>query len=123
VGGRGQSDRQKELAGQTFKALTAYTQAQEFSHFGSELAIAAQRDLTRGSQIYKLLEQGPNETYPLAEQTLMMDILLNIAANEVLDVSKLKATVHTSAGQLHDDADFEKVRDSLKNNVVVEAKK
>jgi F-type H+-transporting ATPase subunit alpha len=55
VGGRGQDARQKQLGGQVFKTLTAYAEAQEFAHFGSELAVAAQQDLTKGERLYKLL--------------------------------------------------------------------
>jgi F-type H+-transporting ATPase subunit alpha len=123
VGGRGQSDLQKELAGQTFKALTAYAQAQEFSHFGSELAIAAQRDLMRGSQIYKLLDQAPNETYQVGAQALMMDIVLHLQANEVLDIDKLKQQVREAAAKIVPTGDYEKVRNDLRGKVVKEAKK
>lgn len=35
VGGYGQNDRQKNIAGRVFKHLAKYQQAKEFSHFGS----------------------------------------------------------------------------------------
>lgn len=123
VGGRGQSDRQKKVAAQTFKVLTAFKQAQEFSHFGSELAIAAQQDLTRGQQIYKVLNQAPGETYSLIAQTLMMDIALNLQQNEVLDVPSLKANVAEFAAKITKDEEFDKVRDELKAKSLVELKK
>ncbi len=123
VGGRGQSTRQKQVAGQAFKTLTAYSQAQEFSHFGSELAIAAQRDLTRGQQLYKVLNQAPGETYSLMAQTLMMDIALNLQDNEVLDVPTLKSNVAEFAAKVTKDEVFEKTRDELKAKSLVELKK
>ncbi|HSX07584.1 MAG TPA: sodium-transporting two-sector ATPase [Candidatus Saccharimonadales bacterium] len=123
VGGRGQNLRQKQLAGQTFKVLTSYAQAQEFSHFGSELAIAAQRDLSRGQQMYKVLNQAPGESYSLVAQTLMMDITLNLQDNEMLDVSTLKANVAEFATKVTKDEEFEKVRDELKAKSLVELKK
>ncbi len=123
VGGRGQSTRQKQIAAQTFKVLTAHAQAQEFSHFGSELAIAAQRDLTRGQRIYKLLNQTAGETYTLTAQTLMMDIVLNLQDNEVLDVPTLKTNAPEYAKKITKDEDFDKVRDELRAISLVGLKK
>ncbi len=42
VGGVGHNKRQKALASQTLKLLASYREAEEFSHFGSELAIGSQ---------------------------------------------------------------------------------
>jgi len=123
VGGRGQSTRQKQIAGQTFKVLTAYAQAQEFAHFGSELAIAAQRDLARGKQVYKILNQAPGESYSLVAQTLMMDIALNLQDNEVLDVARLKANVNAVAQTVTKDEQFEAARNDLKLKSLEEIKK
>jgi len=123
VGGRGQGPRQKQLAGQVFKALTAYAQAQEFAHFGSELAVAAQDDLARGERLYKLLNQIPGERYTLASQTLMLDILLGLQAHESLDIDSLKKAVAGFAAQIKTDKDYERVRDSLKAQSLVELKK
>lgn len=117
VGGRGQKNRQKKQAGELFKALTAYAQAQEFAHFGSELAVAAQQDLTRGDLLYKVLNQIPGETYTFAEQTLMLDICLNIGEGEQINVEALKAATKEMGKQLTDIDDdnlFESIRDQLK---------
>lgn len=123
VGGRGQSTRQKQIAGQTFKVLTAHAQAEEYSHFGSELAIAAQRDLVRGQQLYKVLNQAPGESYSLMAQMLMMDIALNLQETEMLDVPTIKSVVAEFAARVTKDEEFEKVRDELKAKSLVELKK
>lgn len=126
VGGRGQLMRQKLLAGQTFKALTAYAQAQEFARFGSELAVAAKADLARGERLYKLMNQIPGERYTLVAQTLMLDIAINLADNESLDIALLKKQSNDAAKNVedpNDDKSFDKVRDELKAKSLVEIKK
>jgi len=123
VGGRGQDARQKQLAGQTFKALTTYAQAQEFAHFGSELALSAKQDLARGELLYKMLNQIPGERYPVHAQTLMLDIILNSHEGEAISIELLKKHVLEAAAQIKDDKDFESVRDALKIKSMMELKK
>jgi len=123
VGGRGQNPRQKKLSGQVFKALTAYKQAQEFAHFGSELAVAAQNDLARGERLYKILNQVPGERYTLAQQALMLDIALGLSEQESLNVDLLKSQVVEASKGIKDDKDFEKARDDLKAKSLVEVQK
>lgn len=122
VGGRGQNERQRQLSAQMTKALNTYNQAQEFAHFGSELALAAQKDLVRGKQIYELLGQGIGVTYNVVAQQLMLDILLNLQ-DEALDINQLKASVIEYAAKITKDEDFDKVRDELKAKCLMVAKK
>jgi F-type H+/Na+-transporting ATPase subunit alpha len=114
VGGRGQNNRQRQLSAQMTKALNTYKQASEFAHFGSELALAAQKDLVKGKQIYELLGQATGETYNLMCQQLMLDILLNLQGEENIDINRLKASVAESATKVQSDKDFDHVRDELK---------
>lgn len=123
VGGRGQSKRQKTLGTQTLKALTTYAQAQEFAHFGSELALSAKQDLARGDLLYKLLNQIPGERYTLMAQTLMLDIVLNMQEGESINVEALKKAVSSEAPNVKNDGDFESVRDSIKAKSLVEVKR
>lgn len=124
VGGRGQTKRQQAQAGATFKALTAYNQAQEFARFGSELAVSAQNDLNKGQLLYKLLNQAPGETYSTKEQTLMLDICLNMQQGEQINVDGMKKAVRELAPQLKDDdSNFDELRNQLKAKSLVEVKK
>ncbi len=124
VGGRGQTKRQQAQAGATFKALTAYGQALEFARFGSELAVSAQNDLSKGQLLYKILNQIPGETYSFAAQTLMLDICLNLQQGEQINVEALKKSVLELAPQLKpDDSNFDALRDELKSKSLVEVKK
>lgn len=123
VGGRGQSMRQKQLGGQMFKALTTYAQAQEFAHFGSELAVSAKADLDRGTLLYKMLNQIPGERYSLMTQTLMLDIILNMQTGEMINVESLKKNVLEAATTIKEDKDFEPARDALKLKSLLELKK
>src|SRR5581483_1299039 len=77
VGSRGHNPRQKAQNQAVMQALTAYAQALEFSHFGTELSSSAQVDLIRGEKLRQLLSQIPGETYgPLAQQ-LMLEAALD----------------------------------------------
>lgn len=124
VGGRGQNKRQQAQAGATFKALTAYNQAMEFARFGSELAVSAQNDLARGQLLYKVLNQIPGETYNVAEQTLMLDVCLNLQQGEQVNVDALKKEVREHAKKVQENEDlFDVVRDELKSKIMVEVRK
>lgn len=123
VGGRGQSDRQKKLGGQTFKTLTAHAEAQEFARFGSELAVSSQQALSRGNLLFKLLNQAPGEHFTLMAQTLMLDIALNLEENQTVNLEALKQAVNEHALQVKEDKDFEPVRDALKQKTLLEGGK
>ncbi len=113
VGGLGLSARQKQLAAQTTMALNAFVQAQEFSHFASELGSDAKINLERGNRLYELFNQTPDETYSISAQTLILDIVLNSKAGQILDVKSLKLKAETIASSMSSDKDFEKARDEL----------
>lgn len=123
VGARGQTERQKQLSSQAMAAINSYRQAQEFAHFGSELALSAQKDLQRGKRIYELLNQAPNETYSVMAQMLMLDCIMNLEENQVLDVATLKHNIHDFAAQVEDDKDYDKVKERLLAHSLVELKR
>ncbi|HEX8226806.1 MAG TPA: sodium-transporting two-sector ATPase [Candidatus Saccharimonadales bacterium] len=123
VGGVGQSKRQHTLLAQTVTALNAYKQAEQFAHFGSELALTAQKDLERGKHIYELLNQSPEDTYSIVAQTLMLDIIMNLKDDQMLDVKLMKEHVKEYAAKVKKDEDFEKVCAELLKKSLVELKK
>lgn len=123
VGGRGQSERQKQLAAQAIAALNAYQSAQEFAHFGSELALAAQKDLQTGKRLYELLSQGPADTYALAAQMLMLDLALNAPEGQLVDVKRLKDAATELGSKIKDDKDYDKVKAEVLAKSAVELKK
>ncbi len=122
VGGVGHGKRQKTLAAQTLKTLADYRQAEEFSHFGSELAIEAKHALETGKRIFELLTQSPSVTYSLVAQQLMLDIVLNLEDGVVLDLPKLKMQVTKAAEEIDNDDKYDAVRDKLKASCLVELK-
>lgn len=125
VGGVGHNKRQKDLAAQTLKTLAAYREAEEFSHFGSELALEAKKALETGGLIFKLMTQKPTEVFSLMAQQLMLDVVLNRADGDMIDVDKLKEKANEFAGKVTDDKDetYENVKNQLKAESVVELKK
>jgi F-type H+-transporting ATPase subunit alpha len=119
TGGIGHSKRQKELAAKTLKTLADYRQADEFSHFGAELAVEARQVLASGKRIRKLLTQSPSETFSLMSQQMMFDIVLNLGSDEELDISRLKAEVADYASKITEDGDYDAVRDQLKARCLI----
>ncbi len=122
AGGVGHNKRQKALAAQILKILADYRQAEEFSHFGSELAIEAKRALLTGKQLFEVLTQSPSETFSLMAQQLIFDIVLNLADGEEVDLHLLKEKAPEYAVKVVKDDDFEPTRDQLKAECTVELK-
>lgn len=123
VGGRGHNDRQKNLGAQTMKALAAYRQAQEFAHFGSELALESKKDLELGKRIQEILNQAPGENYNVMSQQLMLDIAINLPEGDVLDIKAMKLAVEQISAMIKKDEDFDSIRDQLRTKSIVELKK
>lgn len=122
AGGVGHNKRQKALADKTLKTLAMYRQAEEFSHFGSELAVDAKRALDTGKHIFEILTQGPTDTYSLTCQQLMFDIVLNLEDGAQLDVNALKLHAPEYALKITKDEDFDAVCAELKSKCVAELK-
>ncbi len=114
VGGRGHNKRQKQLAGQTFRVLAAYRQAEEFSRFGTELAIEAKRDLATGKRLRELMTQAPGENFSVMSQQLMLDIVLNLADTEVLDIRAMKLAVAEFSAKVKDEPSYQAALTALK---------
>jgi F-type H+-transporting ATPase subunit alpha len=114
TGGIGHSKRQKALAAKTLKILADYRQADEFSHFGAELAVEARQVLASGKRILKVITQSPGETFSLMSQQLIFEVLLSVKPNEDLDISRLKTNAVALAPKVIKDEDFDVVRDELK---------
>jgi F-type H+-transporting ATPase subunit alpha len=123
VGSRGQSKQQKQLSTQVMSTLNAYVEAQQFSHFGSELALAAQKDLLKGKQLFEIFNQTPSETYSITSQVLMLDIVMNVNDSQVLDLKILKSQVADFASRIAKPEDYDKVRQELISKSSVELKK
>lgn len=115
VGGVGHNKRQKQLAAQTLKLLADFRQAEEFSHFGSELALEAKKALQIGKYVFEMLTQAPSDTYSLIAQQLMLDIILNITDGESLDISAMKLYVDEIAEKITNDDEYEKFKLELKS--------
>lgn len=116
AGGVGHTKRQQAIASSTLKILADYRQAEEFSHFGSELGAEAKRALATGKLIFEMLTQAPGDTFSLMAQQLGMDIILNLKDGEQVDISKIKLGVNEAAQKVTKDEDYEKVRDELKEH-------
>ncbi len=113
AGGVGHTKRQKDLAAKTLKILADYRQAEEFSHFGSELGPEAKRALATGKNIFEILTQSPSETYSLYAQQLMLDIVLGVTDDVILDTNLLKLNSNDFGSKITKDEEFDGVRDML----------
>jgi F-type H+-transporting ATPase subunit alpha len=122
AGGVGHNKRQKDLAAKTLKILADYRQAEEFSHFGSELAVEAKRALATGKRIFEVMTQSPSDTFSLTAQQLMFDLVLNLQDGEELDINALKIKVMEFAAKITKDEEYDGIRDQLKAAVLIELK-
>ena len=122
AGGVGHNKRQKDLAAQTLKLLATYRQAEEFAHFGSELAAEASRALVTGKRILGALTQSPTDTFSLIAQQLMLDIILNLEDDVDIDVSNLKLNLMEFAAQVTKEEEYETVRERLKATCITRVK-
>ncbi len=122
VGGAGHNKRQKELSAKTLKLLADYRQAEEYSHFGSELALETKRTMTIGKQVFELLTQTTGTTFSLIAQQLMLDIVLNLEDNSSVDIGTLKLNVDSFASMVKDDNSYQPVREELKTKCLINLK-
>lgn len=90
VGGRGQSERQKQLAAQVVTVLNGHAEAEEYSRFGSELGAEAQKNLAVGNYLYEFFNQSPSEVYGFAEQVLALSVILDAGVDTKLDIKAIK---------------------------------
>lgn len=121
AGGIGHNKRQKAQAAQTLKLLANYRQAEEYSHFGTELSADSKQALVTGKRVFELVTQGPTDTFSLMSQQLMLDIVLNAQAGEDLDIAALKLNARESAAQVTDD-NYEQIRNELKARAEIGSK-
>lgn len=113
VGGQAQTNRQKRLSSTLFKTLAAYRQAEEFSHFSSQLSRETRIDLTLGKYIYQVLQQPPEERHSIIEQQLMLETVLLSAGEMDIDVPALKESVKKVAKDAKDEKDFTRLETEL----------
>lgn len=113
VGGQAQTKRQKQLSTALFKAIAKYHQADEFSHFSSQLSKETRTDLARGRHLYAALMQPPEELLSLPEQQLMLETIMLSPDDRVIDVAALKQAVSELASQATDDAAYDRLEAEL----------
>src|SRR5581483_10183166 len=114
VGGVGHNDRQKKQSAQLFKIMNEFTEALQFSHFGTEMSAASQVALVRGRKIREFFTQKPNEIISLTAQQLALDILLDDVDVSNIDIVKLKQLVIDAIKNLKTDEDYKKSLVNLK---------
>jgi F-type H+-transporting ATPase subunit alpha len=113
VGGQAQTNRQKRLSSTLFKTLARYKQAEEFSHFSSQLSHETTVDLTLGKYIYEALQQPPQERHSLVEQQLLLETIMLSAGEVEIDVAGLKQSVKEAAHKVKDEKDFDHLEAEL----------
>lgn len=113
VGGQAQTKRYKGLSGTLFKALANYRQAEQFSHFSSQLSPETRIDLTIGKYLLQVLQQPPEERWTLTQQQLLLETILSSKGVMEIDVPALKQSVREFKEPLKEDADFDRVEAEL----------
>lgn len=123
VGGVTQDKRQKSLSAAALKILADYRQAEDFSHFGSELALQTRKALETGQRILDILTQGINESYTLVAQKLMLEVILTSEDPGLIDVSTLRLAVRKHAETANDEQGYTKALEALRTKSTTELKK
>lgn len=113
VGGQAQTVRQKRLSSSLFKALARYHQAEEFSHFSTQLSKETSIDLTIGKYLYEALQQPPQELHSLAEQQLILETIMSSDGETVIDVTGLKESAKKVSHEAKTDKDFDRIEAEL----------
>lgn len=113
VGGQAQTVRQKRLSTTLFKALAKYHQAEELSHFSSQLSRETSADLAIGKSIYEALQQPPEERHSLVEQQLILETVLLSGSETEIDISGLKESVQRFKSRVETDKDFDLLENDL----------
>lgn len=113
VGGQAQTNRQKRLSSTLFKILAKYKQAEEFSHFSSQLSKETTIDLTLGKYVYQALQQPPEERHSLVEQQLLLETILLSGGEREMDIAGLKQSVKQVAKKAKDEKDFDRIEADL----------
>jgi len=108
VGSQAQTVRQKKLSTTLFKVLAKYHQAEEFSHFSTQLSKETSADLIMGQLVYRVLLQPPEERHTLIEQQLMLETVLLGNGQIDIDVVGLKEYVKKIRLDLKDEKDFDR---------------
>ena len=106
VGGQAQTKRQKQLSTALFKALAKYHQADEFSHFSSQLSKETRIDLKRGKHLYAALQQPPEQLFSLAEQQLMLETIMMPEDDRDIDIASLKQAVKGADSRIHSEDEY-----------------
>lgn len=117
IGNVGQNARQKQLSDQALKALAEYRSAEEYSHFGSEMAAETRMQLNRGKLLLNLITQSADLSYSASSQQLMVEILMRVPANVFIDVPLLKNISQDYALKLKPD-NYEKIVATLMGRVI-----
>jgi F-type H+-transporting ATPase subunit alpha len=121
IGNAGQTKPQQQLGAQVLKFLAGYRQAEEYSHFGSEMTKETKDQLAKGKLINELLTQGATQTYPVLEQQLMLDLVTRIQPDLFLDLAHLRTVVPEYAAKIKED-NYEKIISELMGRVVAGSK-
>lgn len=113
VGGQAQTNRQKRLSSTLFKTLAKYKQAEEFSHFSSQLSRETTIDLTLGKYIYEALQQPPSERHSLTQQLLLLETIILSGGEVEMDITGLKNSVKAISSKVKDEKDFDHLEADL----------
>lgn len=113
VGGQAQTNRQKRLSSTLFKTLAKYKQAEEFSHFSSQLSKETMIDLTLGKYIHEALQQPPEERHSLTQQQLLLETIMLSGGETEMDVLALKESVKKMNTKITDEKEFDRLEAEL----------
>jgi F-type H+-transporting ATPase subunit alpha len=120
VGGRAQTQAQKELSGALFKKLAEFRQAQELANFGTDVSPETRQALELGKQLTDALRQIPSDIRAVTEQQLALRTIMIGNGEHALNIDRLKTEARDIAPTITNDEEIEKAAQQLLVNVTME---
>ncbi|MBP9827015.1 sodium-transporting two-sector ATPase [Candidatus Saccharibacteria bacterium] len=93
VGGRAQSHAHKVLAGKVSQVLAQSRQADQFSHFGTELSRDMKMNLQVGTLLQTIFNQAPDELFTVFEQQIMLHTAFLAQDHDDFSIPWMKSVV------------------------------
>ncbi|MBI2798382.1 sodium-transporting two-sector ATPase [Candidatus Saccharibacteria bacterium] len=93
VGGRSLQPSMQEIVVSVRKEMSRYQTALDYTRFGDQSSQVAQHEIAMGERINEVFRQESGENYSLAQQRLMLEVVLRLESPRNFDVAWLKNEV------------------------------
>ncbi|MBA3679303.1 sodium-transporting two-sector ATPase [Candidatus Saccharibacteria bacterium] len=93
IGGRSQSSAMQRLSATVTQELANFHSAEEYTRFSDQMSEFAQREIILGKQLIEAFIQSSDEFYSLAQQRVILEVILRQETPVKMNIAELKETV------------------------------